>query len=161
MPGSVLTDTLLPSQLLGLGSFPLTNLISMMNSRNAINYSDWSVLSFNVRGINAVAKGNGIHCVIRESNSDIICLQETKRECFVRADLRRFCPSYFDEFAFVPSIGNSGGFITVWNSSKLVLLLRRRNLGLSQTSMRPVPQLGKLIFFTGFLISTCPLISVG
>jgi exonuclease III len=82
--------------------------------------STWSVLSFNVRGINVVAKGNGIHCVIRESNSDIICLQETKRESFVRADLRRFCPSYFDEFAFVPSIGNSGGFITVWNSSKLV-----------------------------------------
>jgi hypothetical protein len=31
-----------------------------MNSHNAINFSDWSVLSFNVRGINAVAKGNGI-----------------------------------------------------------------------------------------------------
>ena len=91
-----------------------------MNSRNAINYSDWSVLSFNVRGINAVAKGNGIHCVIRESNCDIICLQETKKESFDRADLRRFCPNSFDEFAFVPSIGNSGGFITVWNSSKLV-----------------------------------------
>lgn len=176
MPRSVLTDTLLPSQFLGLGSFPLTNLISMMNSHNAINYSDWSVLSFNVRGINAVAKGNGIHCVIRESNSDIICLQETKKESFVRADLRRFCPSSFDEFAFVPSIGNSGGFITVWNSSKLVgnvifqneyalsvefLLLRRRNLGLSPTSMRPVPQLGKLIFSTGFPILTCPPISAG
>jgi hypothetical protein len=25
-----------------------------------------------------------------------------------------------DAFAFVPSVGNSGGFITVWNSSKLV-----------------------------------------
>jgi exonuclease III len=90
-----------------------------MNSRNAINYSDWSVLSFNVRGINVVAKGNDIHCVIRESNCDIICLQETKKESFDRADLRRFCPNSFDEFAFVPSIGNSGGFITVWNSSKL------------------------------------------
>ena len=82
MPCSVSTDTLLPSHFLGLGSFPLTNLISMMNSRNAINYSDWSVLSFNVRGINAVAKGNGIHCAIRESNCDITCLQETKKEFF-------------------------------------------------------------------------------
>jgi hypothetical protein len=45
-----------------------------MNSHIAINFSDWSVLRFNVRGINAVAKGNGIHCVIRESNCDIICL---------------------------------------------------------------------------------------
>jgi endonuclease/exonuclease/phosphatase family metal-dependent hydrolase len=116
----VSTDTLLPSQFLGLGSFPSMNLIPMMNSHNAINYSDWSVLSFNVRGINAVVKGNGIRCVIRESNCDIICLQETKKESFVRADLRRLCPNSFDEFAFVPSIGNSGGLITVWNSSKLV-----------------------------------------
>jgi hypothetical protein len=47
-------------------------------------------------------------------------LQETKKEFFDRADLRKFCPNSLDAFAFVPSVGNSGGFITVWNSSKLV-----------------------------------------
>jgi exonuclease III len=91
-----------------------------MNSHNAVIYSEWSVLSFNVRGINFVVKGNGIHCTIRETRCDIICLQETKKEFFDRADLRKFCPNSFDSFAFVPSVGNSGGFITVWNSSKLV-----------------------------------------
>jgi exonuclease III len=91
-----------------------------MNSHNAFNFSDWSVLSFNVRGMNSVAKGNGIRCAIKESNCDIICLQETKKDFFDRADLRGFCPNSFDEFAFVPSIGNSGGFIIVWNSSKLI-----------------------------------------
>jgi exonuclease III len=91
-----------------------------MNSRNAVIFSKWSVLSFNVRGINYVVKGNGIHCAIRESICDIICLQETKKEFFDSADLKKFCPNSFDSFAFVPSVGNSGGFITVWNSSKLV-----------------------------------------
>ena len=91
-----------------------------MNSYNDVTFSDWSVLSFNVRGINSVVKGTGINCTIRDSRCDIVCLQETKKESFDRADLRKFCPNSFDAFAFVPSVGNSGGFITVWNSSKLV-----------------------------------------
>jgi hypothetical protein len=91
-----------------------------MNSHNTATFSDWSVLSFNVRGINSVVKGNGIHCTIRDSRCDIVCLQETKKDFFDRADLRKFCPNSLDAFAFVPSVGNSGGFITVWNSSKLM-----------------------------------------
>jgi hypothetical protein len=47
-------------------------------------------------------------------------LQETKKECFDAANLKKFCPNSFDSFAFVPSMGNLGGSITVWNSSKLV-----------------------------------------
>jgi exonuclease III len=91
-----------------------------MNSYNTATFSDWSVLSFNVRGINSVVKGNGIHCAIRDSRCEIVCLQETKKELFDRADLRKFCPNSLDVFTFVPSVGNSDGFITVWNSSKLV-----------------------------------------
>jgi hypothetical protein len=55
-----------------------------------------------------------------KSRCAVICLQVTKKEFFDRADLRKFCPNSFDSFAFVPSVGNSGGSITVWNSSKLV-----------------------------------------
>jgi exonuclease III len=106
---------------MGLGFFSLTNqIIPTMNSYNSATFSDWSVLSFNVRGINSVVKGNGTRCAIRDSRCDIVCLQETKKEFFDRADLRKFCPNSLDTFAFVPSVGNSGGFITVWNSSKLV-----------------------------------------
>jgi exonuclease III len=94
--------------------------MSLMNSHNAVLFSEWSVLSFTVCGINSAVKGNGIRCAIQESRCDVICLQETKKEYFDRADLRNFCPSSFDSFAFVPSVGNSGGSTTVWNSSKLV-----------------------------------------
>jgi hypothetical protein len=91
-----------------------------MNSHNTVIFSEWSVLSFNVRGINSAVKGNGIRCAIQESRCHVICLQETKKEYFVRADLRNFCPNSCDSFAFVPSVRNSGGSITIWNSSKLV-----------------------------------------
>jgi exonuclease III len=79
--------------------------MSLMNSHNAVIFSEWSILSFNVRGINFVVKGNGIRCAIRESRCDVICLQETKKKYFDRADLRKFCPNSFDSFAFVPSVG--------------------------------------------------------
>jgi exonuclease III len=91
-----------------------------MNNHNVVIYSEWSILSHNVRGINSSVKWNGIRCAIRESRCDVICLQETKKECFDAADLKKFCPNPFDSFAFAPSVGNSGGSITVWNSSKLV-----------------------------------------
>jgi exonuclease III len=91
-----------------------------MNSHNAVIFSDWSVLSFNGCGINSALKGNDIRCAILESRCDVICLQETKKEYFDKADLKIFCPSSFDFFCFCPSVGNSGGSITVWNSSKLV-----------------------------------------
>jgi hypothetical protein len=91
-----------------------------MNSHNAVIFSKWSGLSFNVRGINSVVKGNNIRCAIWEPRCDVICLQETKKEYFDRDGLKIFCPNSFDSFAFVPSVGNSGGSISVWNSSKLL-----------------------------------------
>jgi exonuclease III len=55
---------------------------------------------------------------IKETNCDIICIQETKREWFDQAYLRNFCPSHFDCFEYNPSIGLSGGTIIIWKSAK-------------------------------------------
>jgi hypothetical protein len=157
---------------MGLGFFSLINqIIPMMNSYNSATFSDWSVLSFNVRGINSVVKGNGTHYAIRDSRCDIVCLQETKKEFFDRAGLRKFYPNSLDAFAFVPSVGNSGHFITVWNSCKLAgtvifrmsmlfrlnsLLIHPMNPGLSLIFTRPILRMGKSNFLTGSLISICP-----
>jgi exonuclease III len=94
--------------------------VSLMNNPNSVICSEWSVLSHNVRGINSSVKWNGIRCTIRESRCDVICLQETKNEFFDVAYLKNFCPNDFDSYAFVPSVGNSGGSIIVWKSTKLV-----------------------------------------
>jgi exonuclease III len=91
-----------------------------MNNPNSVICSEWSGLSHKVRGINSSVKWNGIRCAIWESGCDVICLQETKKEFFDVAYLKNFCPNNFDSYAFVPSVGNSGGSIIVKKSTKLV-----------------------------------------
>jgi hypothetical protein len=78
----------------------------------------WCILDWNVRGINSQTRWDDIYRKVDESNCNIICLQETKRDFFDQAYLRKFCPRRFNQFAYVPSIGNSGGLITIWNGSQ-------------------------------------------
>lgn len=77
----------------------------------------WKVLSWNVRGLNSDKKWNAIYDRLSTVHCDILCLQETKREQFDLSYIRKFCPSQFDDFVFLPSVGASGGTITLWNSS--------------------------------------------
>jgi hypothetical protein len=75
------------------------------------------ILSHNIRGINSDIKWNSLRNNIMETNCDIICIQETKKESFDDSCIRRFCNRSFDKFAFGPSIGASGGFLTIWKGS--------------------------------------------
>ena len=72
---------------------------------------------WNIRGINSQEKWDAIRDKIVESACHVLCLQETKRENFDPFYLKKFCPRNLDSFAFAPSIGSSGGLLTVWNSS--------------------------------------------
>jgi exonuclease III len=65
-------------------------------------------------------KWTALHTKIYESKCDIICLQETKCETFDQAYVRNFCPTQFDCFEFIPSVGASGGTIIIWKSSKFL-----------------------------------------
>jgi hypothetical protein len=51
--------------------------------------------------------------------NNVICLQETKRQSFDLASIKKFCPRGFDAFEFLPSIGASGGLVIIWKSSQL------------------------------------------
>jgi hypothetical protein len=44
---------------------------------------------------------------ILESNCDIVCIQETKKESFDDPYIRLFCNHHLDKFALGPSIGAS------------------------------------------------------
>lgn len=57
---------------------------------------------------------------IEESACSIVCLQETKKEHFDMAFVRKFAPKRFDHFDCVPSVGASGGLLIVSNSSCFV-----------------------------------------
>lgn len=84
----------------------------------SINHNKtWSILSWNIRGINSQEKWDHIRNKISGSGAAIVCLQETKRESFDQSYVSKFCPRHLNKFAFVPSIGASGGMLIVWNSA--------------------------------------------
>ena len=77
----------------------------------------WNVLNWNIRGINDPKKWTTVNNKIEESQCAILCLQETKRETFGVAYIRNFCPTRFNKFEYLPSIGASGGLLVVWNGA--------------------------------------------
>ena len=77
----------------------------------------WFVLCWNVRGLNSKAKQLALSNAIKLSGCAIICLQETKMESIDMSVIKSCCPQRFDDFAYVPSCGASGGILIIWNSS--------------------------------------------
>jgi exonuclease III len=80
-------------------------------------HRNWFILDWNVRGINSQGRWDDLSNKISESNCNIMCLQETKRETFDSSYLKNFCPRRMNQYVFSPSVGNSGGLITICNSS--------------------------------------------
>lgn len=87
-------------------------------SMNSIqNRKQWKVLCWNVGGLNSESKWDSIRDKIVESKCDIVCLQQTKKEFIDTSFIKKICPPYLDAFVFLPSVGASGGIITIWKSS--------------------------------------------
>lgn len=73
--------------------------------------------NWNTRGVNSQERCDELTNKISQSNCNVICLQETKRESFDISYIKKFCPRRLNQFIYQPSIGNSGGIITIWNGS--------------------------------------------
>lgn len=91
----------------------LQNLFLFQMSNNRLT----KILVWNIRGLNSQEKWDALRAKIAESDCQILCLQETKREHFDLFYLKKFCPRNLDKFVFFPSTGSSGGLITIWNGS--------------------------------------------
>ncbi|KAK8485727.1 hypothetical protein V6N11_063486 [Hibiscus sabdariffa] len=79
------------------------------------------VLFWNVRGLGAASKQRVVREIVRKHRCTILLLQETKLETISEALISRL---WFDDqcrFAFVPSIGKSGGVAVVWNLVEFVM----------------------------------------
>jgi exonuclease III len=95
-------------------------------------------LSWNIRGVNRADKWPLIRNKIEESNASIICLQETKRGDFDLNFICKFAPRRFNQFAFIPSDGASGGLLVLWVSnmfSGVVLLQESFGIVIELTSI--------------------------
>lgn len=77
----------------------------------------WKILNWNIRGINDKDKWLAIQNKIDETDCDLICIQETKRETLDSRYLKQFCPKRLNKFDYQPSVGASGGLLVVWNDS--------------------------------------------
>ena len=75
----------------------------------------WIILNWNITWINSHERWDAIRLKVDESNCNIICFQETKREFFDHSYIHKLCPGRFNKFAYVHSIGSSGGIIIIWN----------------------------------------------
>ena len=84
----------------------------------------WNVLCWNVRGLNAVRKWDSIKNKVLNTNCDIICFQETKKETMDQAFVRKILPPTFDDFLFVPSVGASGGLLVAWKSTLFIASIK-------------------------------------
>ena len=85
-----------------------------------MNNRHWSILCWNIRGLNATEKHDAARDKIEESGCSVICLQETKMQHIDMQFLRKFTPRRFDKYDFIPSSGASGGILCIWNSAVFV-----------------------------------------
>ena len=99
---------------LDTGSAPFSVQLASMDKKN---FRVWCVLDWNVRGLNSDKRQRDVRAKVDESNCSIVCLQETKMDFFDHRILRKFLPKRFDNFAYSPAIGASGGILVAWCSS--------------------------------------------
>lgn len=96
----------------------------------------FNILSWNVRGLNDLAKRRCIRSVVSTFNRSVVCLQESKVNFVSQSFLRSCCGSSIDRCQFLPAVGASGGLITCWNSkifSCSEVLIRKHSLTLLLT----------------------------
>src|SRR4051812_13690737 len=79
------------------------------------------VVVWNVRGINCSAKRNVIIGVIRDSGTQLVCLQETKVQNITTPMVRECLGNTFDSFFALPAIGSRGGILIVCKSGRFKL----------------------------------------
>ena len=77
----------------------------------------WCVLDWNVRGLNSDQRQRDVRAKVDESNCSVVCIQETKMDFFYHRILMKFLPKRFDNFAYSPAVGASGGILVAWCSS--------------------------------------------
>jgi len=78
---------------------------------------EMKIFSFNVRGLGTGEKKREIRRLISEKSPDVFCIQETKLEVVDDVMCRSLWGSEDVAYSFKPSVGASGGILTMWNHS--------------------------------------------
>jgi exonuclease III len=77
------------------------------------------ILSWNVRGLGGLEKRRDVRLLVGEKLPIIVCLQETKLQVCDDSLCASIWGSSSHSYSFRPSVGASGGLLTVWDSAEV------------------------------------------
>lgn len=80
------------------------------------------VLSYNVRGLGGRVRRKILKELVRDQKVDFLAIQESKLEVVAESVCRGIWGGDDCDWAFLPSVGNSGGIISIWRKSDSNLL---------------------------------------
>jgi exonuclease III len=76
----------------------------------------FSILNWNVWGLNSPARREVIRDLVQTTNPKIVCLQETKVTTFTQQLFSETCGQRIDGYHFLLAVGTKGGILLEWNS---------------------------------------------
>jgi exonuclease III len=79
------------------------------------------VLSYNARGLGGGEKREKIHNLVRDKNPFVLCIQESKLSVVDDVLIKSIWGDAPSAFSYKPSVGASGGLITVWDSTRVMV----------------------------------------
>ena len=77
------------------------------------------IISWNVRGLGGFEKRKEVSNMVREKNPFILCLQESKLAVVSDLISKAIWNNNNVDFSYQPSVGASGGLITMWNRTEI------------------------------------------
>lgn len=77
--------------------------------------ADFTILNWNVRGLNTPARREAVLGLIQAVNPTIVCLQESKLQHIDARLAAEFLGASFSQFAYLPADGTKGGIVFAWN----------------------------------------------
>jgi len=77
------------------------------------------IVSWNVRGLAGFEKRREVCQLVTENKPIILCIQETKLSLFDTQVCRAMWGDVDVDFSFQPSLGASGGLVTMWDKKEV------------------------------------------
>jgi len=87
------------------------------------------MLSWNVRGLGGMEKRKEVKELVKEKYPFVLCLQETKMQSIYDFVCTSIWGPLNCDYSFSPSVGASGGLLTVWNTSEVEVWASSRMAG--------------------------------
>ena len=77
-----------------------------------------NIISYNIRGLGRGLKWTSIRSLVGKLHVDLLCLQETKKDCLDKASCQFLWGQSDLEWEWQPAINAAGGLLCIWDNNK-------------------------------------------